>query len=336
MVLVHPGIELFHPYVNPTYADIDKPTVDLARPVSITRREDWAEKGCQPGFIMPNSLNHFMSVKEQIPYTDTFSTSECCYFGFCMANMYALMYFMARHGAACINLANPRTRWAHTLHLQALIARCNIAVFLGWFGYFYTYEFAYTYIPGMKIPDPSIEGWKNAPIDPTHYTTFSARNLASLWVLPAHAFFTRGTKRTVVWWLIFSVCNNYYEFARCFVLSGTGMLGYTSAVWSEKQARFGSLIPNTKQEVDPDTGRTFNSAANPIQMFGAKGWWPRQMKQNMNHEYSPFTRQGLALPNPYYNPMKAGTMWNKPKGDGSPVNRYTTETNPRPAFQQMF
>eukprot|EP00759_Apiculatamorpha_spiralis_P033492 PhF_6_TR3480/c0_g1_i1/m.5110 len=324
MVVSSFGLELYRPYTNPAYADpkYEKPVVDLMAPITQTKRSDWGTKGAQYGSILVNSLNHVLGVKEEVPYTDTYSTADLFIYGWVVANLWSFTYFMARLSAGCHNYLNPRTKWAHNMIFYSMVFRCNLSYIIGGGGYLYSYEYLYTYVPGVKIDDPSIEGWKDGW--KPGQSTFLARNIASLWIFPAHWAYTRTWRRSVMWWCQVNFYNNLWEFGRCFIWNNPQMLGANLSAFKEKEGRLGSLVPPAKMDVDPDTMRTYNASTSEFQKFGSKGKFQEEMWEHLGHDTYPFNRKGTKIPNPYHNPMRSPQGWRE-----EPI-KHKTNANPRP------
>eukprot|EP00760_Papus_ankaliazontas_P005366 PhM_4_TR12521/c0_g1_i1/m.105979 len=323
MVWTHPGIEMHAPYRDPEWAGKDKPVVDMMSPMSQFKKADWYHKGVLYGFIVQNSLNHFMQVPEQIPYTDSYSTYDCCYFSFCAMN---IMQICIRGGLAAggsHNVKNPRTRWAHNMLWTAAMIRTNLAwLFVA--GYFISYELLYTYVPGFKINDPSPEGWKDVVSE--GQTTFRARWASSLFLTLAHGVYTRSFRRSGMWMWFLQFQLTTYEIGRTWAWSSPTFLGYQLTAEREKHARIGSLVPSSKHEVDPDTGKTYQAAQCKYQRYGTKGEWQDILWAHQSHDYAPMNPRGALIPNPYYNPRK--------KNDGRVYldRDNTVQYNARPSY----
>lgn len=288
---------------NPGNADVrDKPIVDLSRPHSNIREQDWVMRhGNGVGMWGWNSVNHFIYVPEVVPYIQSYSSRECCFYIYgIMVYVYANWY-VGRQSAGQMNMFNPRTKWAHSVVFWTGLIRLHMAWLIGCVGYFYSYEFLYTYVPPFKIRDPSPEGWKRCFDD--GQSTFLARFAASIFPAIGYAVWKGGVKKMYVWWGFTWVWSVYFEAGRPFFTGSLLGLQSINHYENERVGRVGSLNPEMERRIDPDTNRpfwisqfeTFRFSVSPI----------IDEVQKVGHDYQPMKEMNLKMRNPYFNFQKA-------------------------------
>eukprot|EP00672_Neobodo_designis_P022380 CAMPEP_0174850638 /NCGR_PEP_ID=MMETSP1114-20130205/20536_1 /TAXON_ID=312471 /ORGANISM="Neobodo designis, Strain CCAP 1951/1" /LENGTH=346 /DNA_ID=CAMNT_0016085109 /DNA_START=32 /DNA_END=1072 /DNA_ORIENTATION=+ len=297
-----------HAFVTPSNAGkANKPVVNVAQPGSAINEEYYFTRfGVQPHFFAPRSLNHFLLAPEIIPYIDSHSTWECCFYNWCTMNVFWGNLYIGRKSAGQVNPLNPRTAWAHKVVLITSLARLQVAWLIGICGGFYLYEFLYTHVPGFKINDPSPEGWKAGWRE--GQSTFLARWAACCMCYPAW-YAWRGTWKRGGWLLASHLfMQTYYEFGRISLAKSSDRAMYQGATMeARKQALYGQLTPDVSRTNDPDSNKP--------------EWWfsyenlrflhsslAKQAEIYKSHEYQPLNFYSANIPNPYFDFQKAAQM----------------------------
>lgn len=287
-----------------------RPVVDVSAPLNALDEAHQARKfGVQKvayGFI---SLNEFTGTYEEVPYTETHHTSEIVRLWFLVSNVWYLNNFLARAQSSGNATGNPRTRYAWAIALSMGWIRVNIATLIGAGGYFYSYEYLYTHGPWpFRIRDPSPNGWKRAWEDGQE--AFAARAVASVFPALGYAFFMGRWKKSGFWFVMTLAASLYYEYARRNIVSGSRLFySYIANQETVRQAAWGSLAPNMKHRVDPDTHK--NESAGQFRYFRiTSGTLQNTIWENATHENLPLMRSGKMIPNPYFNWQKAPQNYN--------------------------
>ncbi|EPY34621.1 hypothetical protein STCU_01481 [Strigomonas culicis] len=223
-------------------------------------------------------------------------------------NVWFINYTLARNTSSFMS-PQPRLRGAFTLALLLGWVRINIAATIGAAGYFYSYEYLYTHgPPGFRIRDPTPNGWKLAWQDGQE--CYLARAAASVFPALGYAFFMGRWKKSAFWFLMTVAAGEYYEYARRNVMSGTRLFySYQANKELQRQAAWGSLAPDLRHRVDPDTNRSA-SVAQFRYLRLTSGPLQDTIWNNIPHENLPLHRTGKMVPNPYFNWQKAPQNYN--------------------------
>lgn len=295
-----------HPQLGP------KPVVDASVPFNLLDETHQARKfGVQKLGWSFLSLNEFIGVHEDVPYTDSHHTSEIFRIWMAALNVLQWNYFMARGQASGgIVGGGVRTRYAWNIAFFMSQLRMNIAGLIGVGGYFYSYEYLYTHGPScMRIRDPSPNAYKRAWDE--GQSTYLARSVASIFPALGYAFYSGRFKRSAFWFMMTLSTSLYYEYARKNILPGTRLFySYLANQQADREAGFGSLTPRLKRRVDPDTNRN-ESVAQFRHHRITTGELQNTVWENATHENYPLARTGIKIPNPYFNWKKAPQTYEK-------------------------
>jgi hypothetical protein len=297
-----------HAYVTPRNAEKEhKPVINCATPISTLSTEYWQRRYANaPGLWAPLSATHWFQMDEVLPYIDTYSTWECCFWCWGCMNMAWLNVYIGRKSSGQVNPYNPRTAWAHRIVLWASIARVNAAWLIGICGFFYGYEFLYTYVPGFKINDPSPEEWKHGWRE--GQSSFLARGAACLTCVPAWYAWKGTFKRAGNLLTAHLFIQWYYELGRCYIFPSSDRALYWHAGQDSKRyERHGSLTPEIYRGVDADANK-------PEWVYSYENLrflhtsMMKQIQENKHHDYQPLGKFTCLMPNPYYDFQKAAQM----------------------------
>lgn len=288
----------------------NRPVVDVSAPLNTLDEAHQARRfGTQKvayGFI---SLNEFVGTHEEVPYTDTHHTSEIAQLWMLAMNVWWVNNFIARSQSSGAASGNPRTKFAWSIAFSMGFIRLNIASLLGAGGYFYSYEYLYTHGPDcFRIRDPTPNGWKRSWED--GQSTYAARAVASIFPALGYAFYQGRWKKASFFFGLTLATSLYYEYARINVSSGTRLFySYMANQESTRQAAWGTLAPNLKHRVDPDTHK--NESVGQFQLFRiTSGTLQNTIWENASHDNVPFLKSGKKFPNPYFNWQKAAQNFN--------------------------
>ncbi|KAG8345596.1 hypothetical protein ERJ75_001433300 [Trypanosoma vivax] len=301
----------WYSYIDPSNSTKQRPVVDVSSPYNPLDETHQVRKlGVQKlalGFV---SLNAFTGVREEVPYTDSMHTSECVKWALSGLNVWYMNWFLARAANSFSPVGNPRTKFAWNIAMAMGVIRVNIAGLIGIGGYFYAYEWLYTYGPWpFRIRDPCLNAWKRAWDE--GQSCYAARAAASIFPALGYAFFMGRWKKTNFWFLCCLAAGLQYEYARQCILPGNRLFYSTQANKEiNRQANWGSLMPVLAHRVDPDTNRNA-SVAQSRYIRIASGTLQDTIWANATHENIPFWRCSMRLPNPYFNWKKA-----KPGSEG--------------------
>lgn len=304
------GTELFNPFVSSKYEHVhDKPLANVSKPINwFDERETQQRWAGTIGLSHHLSLAHFIGVEELVPHTHSYSNFDVIKGWFILFNIVYVSYFIGKNTVSQINTFNPRTKWAHKVAFWGGLFRTNLAFLVGCVPAILGYQFFYTYVPGLKINDPSLEGWKK--VWKEGQSTFWARVVA-MGIFPALGYIVwrGGTKKAGAWAFNAALFSAYYEWVRWQSFSGTrAAVSYRSEFENHREALYGSLKPNLRRKIDPDNCRLEQAATNPYHHLGSGILRQRQLK-NMHQDYAPAHPLGMKLPNPYFNPLKAAQFW---------------------------
>lgn len=297
-------MKLTHPFVTPNNATItNKPQIDCFSPPSTIREDHWYRThGHGVGFWMHNSLNHFIMTPEAVPYTDSYSTWDMCKYMFGIMNAVYCNWYIGRMGAGSLNPVNPRTRWAHSIVFWMGLIRTNLAWAVGVCGYFYGYEFLYTYVPFFRINDPTPEGWKNVYAE--GQTTYMARYAACIFPGLGYIIWKGALKKSAFWFSFAAWNAMYYELARVNTFQGTlYFLGFENSLDNDKFKKLGQFTPEVDRRIDPDTAKPYWVASYQNLRLSHSEIVDNIWK-NKNHDYCPGASQSCIVPNPWFNFQK--------------------------------
>lgn len=298
-------------YVDPKHCERRRPVVDVSAPFNLLDEAHQARRfGTQKVAMGHLSLNEFVGTYEEVPYAESHHTSEIFKLWMTVLNVYQANNVLARQISSGNASGNPRTRFAWALSFYMTMLRTNIAGLIGIGGYFYSYEYLYTHGPWpFRIRDPSPNGWKRAWEEGQE--CYAARAVASVFPALGYAFFMGRWKKTAFWFTFTLVCGLYYEGARRYVLSGTRLFyAFQASQEAARQAQLGSLTPDLRHRVDPDTHK--NTSVAQFRYFRAtSGTLQDTVWENACHENMPLYRQGRKYRNPYFNWQKAPQNYNE-------------------------
>lgn len=306
-------MKMFHPYVDPENAKIaQKPQVDCFSPPSTMREDHWYRTHGQGiGFWTHSSINHFVLTPEVSPYSDSYSTWDVCRFCWGMMNGVYINWYICRVAAGNLNPLNPRTSWAHRVVWQMGMLRVNLAWLVGCCGYFYAYEFLYTYVPFFRIDDPTPEGWKKVYID--GQSTYMARMVSAVFPALGYVIWKGGFKKSAFWFSFAAWNAFYYEYARFNTFQGTMyFLGFENSLDNERNKKLGQFVPELDRRIDPDTSKPFWVASyKDLRLTHSE--LQDVIWQYKGHDYCPGAAQGSRFPNPYFNFQKMSqTFYERP------------------------
>jgi hypothetical protein len=303
-----------HEFRNPQHAHKDhKPLVDLGHIHSNMVEKHWFKsngRGKATDFVGIWSWNapwHWVQHPEEGgAYTQSYSTRECCYAWYGITMAWWLNYHAGKYSAGNVNSFNPRTRWAHTVVFWMGLTRLHLAFLVGICGYFYSYEFLYTYVPPFKIRDPSPEGWKRCIDD--GQSTFLARMVACIFPGLGTAIWRGSWKKSYI--MAGFCCSHsiWYEFCRPFFMGSVLAMNYQNGLTNDRDGRLGNLMPELERRIDPDTDRAFWVSTRPfIRLAHGRAYDPDTPDAvvHMGHDYLPFREMNLQIRSPYYNWQKA-------------------------------
>lgn len=297
-------MQLTHPFRSRKHADkMDKPVVDCSSPYNFISRQENAERwGYSMGFWQMNSIAHFTAIPEQIPYSFTYSSADCITTWMIFVNVFFQNLVICRIQLGNVYPQNPRTMWAHRVVWLSMTARLNVCSLIGLCGYFYGYEFLYTYVPYFRIRDPSPEGWKRCWEE--GQSTFLARAGASFSALIAHGLWSRSFKRSPFWLTMVWFHSWCYEWCRpCFSGNHIFYQGRSNYI-GHIHGKYGSLVPDPERRMDPDTGRPQHAANYKYQRF-SHSQFQDDAWANLNNDYMPTVRVGSPYPNVHFNWQKS-------------------------------
>lgn len=181
--------------------------------------------------------------------------------------------------------------------------RLQFCWLLGPCAYFHTYEWLYTNCPGLKIRDPSLEGWKR-PWEEGQ-STFIARAIATIWLVPAYAIMRGSIKRSGGWWWLFMLHALWWEWCRVYTNNGsTGFLWHEVCLDNDKHARYGNLMPALDRKIDPDTHRPFYVADSEDFRISLGDHYDKMWFEGGAHDYRPANTQVCRVRNPWFNFQK--------------------------------
>ncbi|EPY35269.1 hypothetical protein AGDE_07503 [Angomonas deanei] len=255
------------------------------------------------------SLAAFTGTHEEVPYTETYHNTALVAWWMTVLNTFHFNKFVS-DSLNSHTAPHPRVKGAMNIAFLMSFIRINIAGLIGTVGYFYSYEYLYTHGPSLfRINDPTPEWVEEGVAGGTVVLRGEGggQYFPGRWVM--HSSWA-GWKKAAFWYGAVLVAGEYYEYARVNVLSGTRLFySFLAAQDSERQAAWGSLTPNLKHRVDPDTNRNESVAqfrylrltSSPLQ---------DQVWESIPHENLPFHRNGKKLPNPYFNWQKAPQTYN--------------------------
>jgi hypothetical protein len=254
------------------------------------------------------SLNHFTGAYEDVPYTDSHHTFELsCMFTF-MIQMLWINTFIGKIGVGNVVMQNPHMYFATTLMCYLGLFRATIGAAIASFGYFYAYEFLYTYVPGFKIRDPSPNGWKKAYEE--GQTTYLARLGACTFPALGYIFWAGRLKRSGMAFIAPALASMQYEYARSNVMPGNRLFyNVQSEKYLSREATFGSLAGDLRRKNDQDTGKNA-SVAQFRYVRLTTGLLQDTIWENATHENLPGSSLSYKVNNPYYNWQKAAQAYN--------------------------
>ncbi|CUG88641.1 transmembrane protein, putative [Bodo saltans] len=287
-----------------------RPVVDVSVPFNAMDETHKGRMfGVAKGVVSFLSMNHFTGLKEQVPYTDshhTFELSCLTTFGIqiCWIN-----HYMGKTGVGNVPMNNPHLYFATSLATYIGFMRCLVAGAVASFGYFYVYEYLYTYVPGFKIKDPSHNGWQRAFDE--GQSTYMARIVASAFPALGYILFSRRLKRSSNVFLITAGVSVQYEYARSQVFPGTRLFYNVQAEkWLSKEANMGSLAGDMRRKDDVDTNKTKAAGQFRYTRMTA-GMLQDIIWENATHETRPGSQTSYKVDNPWYNWQKAPQAYNE-------------------------
>lgn len=305
------AMKWWHNYIDPAHQKTSRPVVDVSSPFNPLDETHQARRyGVQKVAFGMLSLNELIGTREEVPYTDSHHTSEVVKLWMIGWNVWYINYYMARAQSSFNAIGNPRTRFAWTIALAMGVIRLNIAAAIGVGGYFYSYEYLYTHGPKpFRIRDATPNGWKRAWEE--GQACYLPRLAASIFPALGYAFFMGRWKKAGFWLVATAVVGLNYEYARRNILSGTRLFySYIANQDTQRQAAWGSLAPNLKHRVDPDTNR--NESVAQFRKFRiTSGTMQDTVWENCTHDRLPLARAGIQIPNPYFNWAKAPQNYNE-------------------------
>ncbi|KAK7195521.1 hypothetical protein NESM_000480100 [Novymonas esmeraldas] len=303
-------MSFWYNFVDPDHKSRARPLVDVSAPFNVLDETHQARRyGVQKVALGFLSLNEFIGTREEVPYTESHHTSEIVRLWMAALNVWQLNYFLARGQVSGNATGNPRTVFAWTIALVMGLIRVNIAGAVGAGGYFYSYEYLYTHGPWpFRIRDPTPSGWKRAWDEGQE--CYLPRAAASVFPALGYAIFMGRWKKSAFWLTATVGMGLYYEYARRNILSGSRLFySYLANQDSQRQAAWGSLSPNLKHRVDPDTNR--NESVAQFRYFRiTSGTMQDTVWENCRHDTQPLARGGIKIPNPYFNWLKAPQNYN--------------------------
>ena len=285
----------------------NRQVVDCSPPANLI---DETHQGRHLGVIGMNglsiSLQQISNVKQQVEGGDTNHRKDLRWPATLVGGVLGLMSCYGKMGIGGNRATLPKVGFAGMIWMVATITRFSITgAILS--TYFDVYEFLYKDVPWFRIDDPSDDGWAQPWKE--GQSTYRARIGASVTASLAALFFTGSVRRM---WGCFSYMANlqiFYEFARITVNPGMRLFySFQANKEMQRQAAFGSLMPNLERRNDPDTGKT--EQAHQHRYFQVTtGLLRDQVWENNTHENLPLHTKGMKIPNPYFNWQKAKQMY---------------------------
>lgn len=286
-----------------------RPVIDVSVPFNAMDETHKTRKfGVQKGTLSFVSLNHLTGAHEQVPYTESHHTFEySCMCTFAVQMIWANT-FIGKSGAGNVVMNNPHMYFATSLMTYLGLLRATIGGGVGSFGYFYAYEFLYTYVPGFKIRDPSLNAWKR-PYDEGQ-STYLARIGASVFPALGHILYRGRLKRTAMAFILTAGASVQYEYARINVLPGNRLFYNVQAEkFLSREANLGSLAGDMRRKHDHDTGKNASVGQFRYTRMTA-GMMQDTIWENATHETLPGSALSYKTENPYYNWQKAPQTYN--------------------------
>ena len=303
-------MRLTTPYKHPDNAQIiNKPVVDVSMPFNPLDpgHQSRAYGSMLSGWAHTNLLSHIVPTKEEVEGADTYTSWDACKWFYALMNAQFLGHSMSKSQSGNYPW-HARTMWAHRAIFYSGLARVHLAWAVGIVPYFYTYEFLYTYVPGFKIDDPSVNGWKRGYYE--NQSTYRARIAAAAWAPVGLYAWKRSPKACLTLWTAIAGIGVWYDSCRAYAAPGmTNFYQFLAAKDCDRQARYGSLMPQMYHRVDPDSSR--DERAGQFRYFRlTSGQLQQDQWDNASHDYLPCWRPALKIPNPYYNWQKAPQTYN--------------------------
>ena len=298
-------MRLTTPYKHPSNAQIiNKPVVDVSTPFNPLDPGHQARGygSMVAGWGHTNLLSHIVPTKDEVEGCDSYTSWDTCkwYYTIMVAQFLGNTLSKTQTGN---HPYHARTLWAHRAVFWASMARLNLAWAVGVVPYWYTYEFLYTYVPGFKIDDPSVTGWKRGYYE--NQSTYRARIGAAVWVPVGVYAWKRSPRSLSLSFVSASLVGMWYDSVRYYATPGmTNFFQFLAAKDCDRQARYGSLMPNMYHRIDADSNRA--ELAGQFRYFRlTSGQLQQDQWDNASHDYLPCWRPALKIPNPYYNWQKA-------------------------------
>jgi len=299
-------------FVDPNRDRSHRPTVDVSAPMNSMDESHRARKyGIQKAGIGFRSMNAWTGVKEEVPYAESHHTSELAKWGVLGSLTTWFNIYIARNMTGNVQIGHPRMFAAWNVALFAGLTRITAASILGSYGYFYSYEFLYTYVPGFQIRDPSPNGWKRGYDE--GQSTFAARAAACLFPAAANWLYTGSRRSVYTWFSVALFASIQWEYARIYVMPGNRLFyNFLAEKDLNRQSNFGSLAGTLKRRADSDTGKMEGVHQNKY-VRNLNGALQDSMWDNLTPDLMPLHRGGRKIPNPYFNWQKAvqGTHANR-------------------------
>lgn len=302
----------FYSFLDPTRDRSHRPTVDVSAPMNPMDEAHRARKyGVQKMGVGFRSMNAWTGVKEEVPYADSQHTYEVAKWTTIGSICTWFNLYIARNMTGNVTIGHPRMFAAWNVAFFAGLTRITAASILGAYGYFYSYEWMYTYAPFLKINDPTPNGWKRGWDE--GQSTFGARALACVFPALANWFYVGSKKRAHIYLCTALFFSLQWEYARIYVMPGNRLFyNFLAEKDLNRQSNFGSLAGTLKRRADPDTGK-MEGVHQYKYVQSMNGTFQNIMWDNLTPDTMPLHKAGRKIPNPYFNWQKAAQGYHSSK-----------------------
>lgn len=251
------------------------------------------------------------AVQEEVPYTLCRHSFELGTIGtFVCLNVW-FNNFLAKNAYGGTVLHHPRLAHATSIVAYIGLLRTLIGGAVASYGYFYSFEYLYTYVPGFKIRDPSPNGYRRAWEE--GQSAYCARLVASLFPCLGYVICTGRLKRVTGIYQMVAFASLNFEFARRAVFPGMrNFFNFQAEKAMVKEAQWGSLAPDLSRRTDPDTNKPGHLSQFRYVRLTA-GLLQEPVWDNLTPENFPGHSYGKKIDNPYYNWQRAPQTYNKEK-----------------------
>lgn len=291
-------------FKDPNRVREGRPIVDVSAPYNALDETHKVRRwGMAKGVTSFWSLAEVSGVQDEYPYAMSHHSQEISAYWHFIIFGFWVQHSLGRQIMGNWPSSSPRFRFATNMWWAINATRMNLALFVGVWGYFYSYEFLYRYVPGFKIRDPSLNEWKK-PWEEGQ-STFLARIAASVFPALGYILWAGRRKRAMATFACVTAASLQYEYARKNILCGNRMFfNFLAAKDLRNEAQWGSLAGDLRKKTDPDTNKTLE-ASQFRYVRHTTGMLQDTIWENATHDTLPATARSKKIPNPYFNWMKA-------------------------------